>query len=66
MEEAHEELMKCATNNNVTVDPEHLKHVIQEVGKNEARKASDANYRIPGIVKTPSFKLQRLILLFNR
>jgi len=58
--------MKCATNNNVTVDPEHLKHVIQEVGKNETRKASDANYRIPGIVKTRSFKLQRLILLFNR
>ena len=39
LEEAHEVLLKYAKYNHVTVDSKHLKHVIQEVRKNDARKS---------------------------
>ena len=65
LEEAHEVLMKYATNNRVTVDSKHLKHVIQEVRKNDARKSTDEKYGILDTVKTPKLRKRTLIMFFN-
>ena len=57
--------MKYATNNHVTVDPEHLKHMIRVVRENASRKAFDAKYGILDTVKTPRLRKRSLICVFN-
>lgn len=57
--------MKYATYNHVTVDPKHLKHVIQEVRKNDARKTSNEKYGIVDTVRTPKLRKRSLIMFFN-
>lgn len=66
LDEAHEVLMKYAAGNRVCVDPAHLKHVIQEVRKGDARKAT--NNRKHGILdalRTPKLRKRTLIMFFN-
>jgi len=58
-------LMKYATNNHVTVDSKHLKHMIQEVRKNDERKTEDEKYGILDTVKTPKLRKRTLIMFFN-
>ena len=65
LEEAHEVLMKYATYNHVTVDSKHLKHMIQEVRKNDARKSQDEKYGILDTVKTPKLRKRSLIMFLN-
>jgi len=65
LEEAYEVLMKYATNNHMTVDPTYLKHVIQEVRKNDARKSSNEKYGILDTMKTPKLRKRSLIMFFN-
>ena len=58
--------MKYAARNRVSVDPDHLKHVIQEVRKNDARKRTGAKtYGILDIFRTPKLRKRTLILFFN-
>lgn len=65
LEEAHEVLMKYAKYNHVTVDPKHLKHVIQEVKKNDDRKSTDKDYGLLDTVRTPKLRKRSLIMFFN-
>lgn len=66
LDEAHELLMKFATGNRVTVDPAHLKHVILEVRKADARKATDGKkYGILDALRTPKLRKRTLIMFFN-
>ena len=58
-------LIKYAKYNHVTVDPKHLKHVIHEVRKNDARKSEDEKYGILDTVKTPKLRKRTLIMFFN-
>ena len=48
--------MKYAANNHVTVDYKHLKHMIQEVRKNDERKTEDEKYGILDTVKTTKLR----------
>jgi len=65
LEEAHVVLMKYAANNHVIVDSKHLKHMIQEVRKNDERKTEDEKYGILDTVKTPKLRKRTLIMFFN-
>lgn len=65
LEEAHVVLMKYAANNRVIVDSKHLKHMIQEVRKNDERKTEDEKYGILDTVKTPKLRKRTLIMFFN-
>ena len=65
LEEAHDVLMKYAMYNHVTVDSKHLKHVIQEVRKSDARKSAGKKYGILDTLKTPKLRKRTLILIFN-
>lgn len=65
LDEAHEVLMKYAKYNHVTVDSKHLKHLIQEVRKTDARKFEDEKYGILDTVKTPKLRKRTLIMFFN-
>ncbi|KAM7433847.1 hypothetical protein ABFA07_015961 [Porites harrisoni] len=65
LEEAHEVLLKYAKYNHVTVDSKHLKHVIQEVRKNDARKSVDEKYGILDTMKTPKLRKRSLIMFPN-
>lgn len=58
-------LMKYAKYNHVTVDPKHLKHVIQEVKKNDDRKSTDKDYGLLDTVRTPKLRKRSLIMFFN-
>ena len=57
--------MKYAKYNHVIVDSKQLKHVIQEVRKNDARKFEDEKYGILDTVKTPKLRKRTLIMFFN-
>jgi len=57
--------LKYATNNQVTVDPKQLRHMIRVLRENDARKAADEKYGILDTVKTPRLRKRSLILLFN-
>ncbi|XP_078362537.1 organic cation transporter protein-like [Oculina patagonica] len=66
LEEAHEVLMKYAAGNGVTVDPANLKHVIQEVRKGDARRATETKkYGILDVIRTPKLRKRTLIMFFN-
>ena len=58
-------LMKYAANNHVTVDSKHLKHMIQEVRKNDERKTEGEKYGILDTVKTSKLRKRTLIMFFN-
>lgn len=58
--------MKYAAGNRVHVDPTHLKHVIQEVKKGDARRETEAKkYGILDIIKTPKLRKRSLLMFFN-
>ena len=65
LEEAHEVLLKYAKYNHVTVDSKHLKHAIQEVRKNDARKSVDEKYGILDTMRTPKLRKRSLIMFPN-
>lgn len=65
LEEANEVLLKYAKYNHVTVDSKHLKHVIQEVRKNDARKSVHEKYGILDTMKTPKLRKRSLIMFLN-
>lgn len=46
LDEAHEVLLKYAKYNHVSVGSKNLKHVMQEVRKNDERKSVDEKYGI--------------------
>lgn len=46
LDEAHEVLLKYAKYNHVSVGSKNLKHVMQEVWKNDERKSVDEKYGI--------------------
>lgn len=58
--------MKYAAGNRVHVDPTHLKHVIQEVKKGDARRETEAKkHGILDIIKTPKLRKRSLLMFFN-
>ena len=58
-------LLKYAKYNHVTVDSKHLKHAIQEVRKNDARKSVDEKYGILDTMRTPKLRKLSLIMFPN-
>ena len=58
--------MKYAAGNRVQVDPAHLKHVIQEVRKRDARKETEAKkHGILDIIRTAKLRKRSLLMFFN-
>ena len=58
--------MKYAAANRVPVDPTHLKHVIQEVRKGEARRETEAKKNgILDIIRTAKLRKRSLLMFFN-
>lgn len=65
LDEAYELLLKFADKNGVSVDPQRLKHAIQEVKKADMRKDNSKKYGVLDLVRTSKLRKRTIICCYN-